>query len=878
MFLGLFLHEKEEQKMRKKTSRKISLFLSVLLLLQILLHVSGVSAASIQAPTNLTINNYYPGNVRLDWNPVPNVSTYHVYKMNDGKKELVRKVTNSRTNTSITNLEEGSYTFAVTSVSSAGESAFSNFAEVDIYYPEFLPPAELSYELKNETSVVLNWESAPYAHYYKVYEVIDGKRILKTNTTALTFTLNNVSEAIHKYEVTAYSSSMGETALAASVNVPLIDVTLEAPKLQSSLKNDTDIQLAWSAVEYATAYQIYQVIDGKQVLVAETEETEFELLDTPDGDYVYRVKAVSHQFGESADSNSVTIIIQSDRQSPVTTSNMTDEWVTNKFVVEFTATDDRSGVATTYYSINDAEFVEGTSFEVSEPGIHKVSFYSVDQAGNVEDPKTGEVKIDETAPVTISNVIDTWMNQNFTVELTATDDLSGVAKTYYSVNAAEYVKGTSFEVSEPGIHKVSFYSVDLAGNKEAPKTIEIKNDVTAPKTTSNITDAWMNENFTVNLTANDDLSGVAKTYYSINDGEYLEGTSFELSEAGVYKVKFYSMDYAGNEEEATTVEVKIDQTAPVTESNVEKGWQTQDVTVNLKANDDLSGVAKTYYSINDGEYVEGTSFEVSEEGIYKVAYYSVDSAGNVEEAKTTEVKIDQTAPMVAWKLAESRVENDATRFKDFSFGQWLANFFKEWKYDKQPNSFFSPWWFSSKSQNSITTETAVELGEELALGTVLTIDYDAADLLSGIADEEVTVNGEKIVKGDQVTLDETGEYNMQVTVTDHAGLKTTLERTFVVYIPGELEITPGSIKMNKGTFTANVSLPKGFEEDFDLSSVTLDGVPAVDKGRGSDQQASKGMFKFNSEDFDWNKGEVLAEFRGTVNGQLVIAKTTVTVK
>jgi len=85
-------------------------------------------------------------------------------------------------------------------------------------------------------------------------------------------------------------------------------------------------------------------------------------------------------------------------------------------------------------------------------------------------------------PVYISDV---------TVTLTATDDISGVAHTYYSVDPktvppvwTEYKD--PFVVSGIGSHKIFYYSVDNAGNEEAVQTMSfiIENkDITPPKTT-----------------------------------------------------------------------------------------------------------------------------------------------------------------------------------------------------------------------------------------------------------------------------------------------------------------------------------------------------------------------------------------------------------
>ncbi|MGB3259859.1 OmpL47-type beta-barrel domain-containing protein [Paenisporosarcina sp.] len=513
-----------------------------------------------------------------------------------------------------------------------------------------------------------------------------------------------------------------------------------------------------------------------------------------------------------------TIEVSIDGIAPETVSNADDQWY-QEFTVELTATDNHSGVDKTFYSVNGSEFEEGTNFTVSEEGINVISFYSVDYAGNVEEVKTAEVKIDRTAPETVSNADDKW-RQEFTVELTATDEHSGVAQTFYSLNGSEFVEGTSFEVTEEGINTISFYSVDHAGNVEEVKTAEVKIDTAAPVTISNADDQWHQE-FAVELTATDTQSGVAQTFYSVNGSEFTEGTSFTVIEEGINVISFYSVDHAGNQEEVKTAEVKIDFSAPETISNIEDKWLKEEFAVELTATDILSGVASTSYSVNGSEFTEGTSFTVSEEGINEVQFFSTDIAGNKEEAKTSQVKIDKTAPEVSWTL-----------------------------------------------------------DGEGALGSKMPITYVASDALSGIASEKLTVNGVEVANGETVSFDQPGEYKIQVTVTDQAGWTTELEHTMTVYIPlASFKVMPGVIKGNSGVFSVEVNLPKGFDtKDFVLETVTINGVSAISGKNGFSQQAKNGHFRFNREDFKWVDGKQLLEFRGMVGGHLVIGQATVETK
>ncbi|MBB5179328.1 hypothetical protein HNQ44_000752 [Planomicrobium koreense] len=513
-----------------------------------------------------------------------------------------------------------------------------------------------------------------------------------------------------------------------------------------------------------------------------------------------------------------TAQVNIDLSAPETVSNADSEWH-QEFVVELTATDDKSAVEKTFYSINGSEFTEGSSFTVDQDGINEITFYSVNKAGGTEEVKAAEVKIDRTAPVTESNESADWLKEAV-VELTAADDKSGVDKTYYSVNGSEFVEGTTVAVTEAGVNEVSYYSTDKVGNKEEVQTIKVNIDGIAPETASNAVSEWFQE-FAVELTANDEHSGVAATFYSVNGSEFIEGTSFEVTEEGINTISFYSVDKAGNIEEAKTAEVKIDRTAPETVSNIEDKWLQGEFSVELTATDEHSGVAKTFYSVDGSEYTEGTSFSVSEEGVHDVKFYSTDAAGNTEEVKTAQVKLDKTAPVLSWNLED-----------------------------------------------------------EVALGSELAISYEASDALSGIASEKLTVNGEEVANGDSVLFDQPGVYTIQVTVIDAAGWTSTLEETVTVFIPlNDFKVMPGVIKGNSGVFSVQVGLPKGFNtKDFNLETVTINGVSAISGKNGFEQQAKQGHFRFNREEFKWVDGMQVLEFRGMVGDYLVIGQATVETK
>ena len=97
-----------------------------------------------------------------------------------------------------------------------------------------------------------------------------------------------------------------------------------------------------------------------------------------------------------------------------------------------------------------------------------------------------------------------------------------------------------------------------------------------------------------------------------------------------------------------------DTTPPVTIIEVygllgENGWYVDYLGLDIKlvATDDISGVNKTFYKIDGKEWLEYTKmFEINENGIHTVDYYSVDNAGNVEDVKFAEIKLDWNSPDV----------------------------------------------------------------------------------------------------------------------------------------------------------------------------------------------------------------------------------------
>lgn len=943
----------------------------------------------MQAPANPTYSITKGNDFTLRWTAATYATSYKVYRVQNGERELLKTVTS--TSVAFTNMPEGDYQYEVNSVNATfGESPKAGVIQFNLVWPVVQPPI-LKSSVFNANNMTFTWQAVTWADEYRVYKVTDGVRQLLYKGTALTYSIYNLTEETHNFEITAYNIRFGESVASNKVTETVVYPTMQPPAATLKLLTDTSARITWDFITYANGYNVYEIIDGKPVLLTKNlNNLSYTVSNLSYADHEYYVASYSNSFGESEPSNTVLAKLILDTKAPTTTAQASSDWTNSSHVVTLSATDDDTGVQKTYYSVDDQVFVEGTSLTVTEEGIHKVSFYSVDKVGNKEAVQTISVKVDKTKPVTSTNAPAAWSKENVTISFTAADAASGVEKTYYALNGSDYVEGTSLVVDKEGINQISFYSVDVAGNVESAQTTEVKIDKAAPTTNANAITAWSQDNVTVTLTATDTGSGIVSTHYALNGSDFVEGTSFVVDKEGINQISYYSVDAAGSIETAHTIEVKIDKTAPVTISNAPTVWSKENVSVTFTAADANSGVAKTYYAVNGTDYVEGTSVVVEKEGTNQISFYSVDEVGNVEAAQTVEVKIDKSAPATSsnvpsvWSKENVTLNLSATdtfsgvaktfyavNGLDYAEGISLVvdkegvnqiSFYSvdaagneeaaqtvEVKIDKaapvtisntpnvwskenvavtftatDSNSGVAKTYYAVNGSNYVegtsivvdkeginqisfysvdvagnaeaarTVEVKIDktapvismdVKSEYILGSSLQLAYLAKDEQSGIASERMTVvspnNASEVVltNGEALQLANPGTYTITVTTTDGAGWSTKIERKITVYVPATIEVTPKVIKGNNGVFTVRVELPNGMNsQGFDLNTARVNGVKALTSNNGYYNQAKQGQFKFERSDFSWTASEVTLEFRGYVDGNLVIGQTIVKVQ
>ena len=172
---------------------------------------------------------------------------------------------------------------------------------------------------------------------------------------------------------------------------------------------------------------------------------------------------------------------------------------------------------------------------------------------------------------------------------------------------------------------------------------------------------WYNAPVAISITANDPggsgASGVSHIYYGTSTGTAAGPcTTSNTSKCAVYgstvslntqeQVNFtaFSEDKAGNFSTTTGKVIGIDWTPPATTAGfsgtLASGLWTNSTSIVLKATDNLSGVAHTYYTLDGGaQTTYSAAFTVSTAGSHTLTYWSVDNAGNAEKKNVDSFKV-----------------------------------------------------------------------------------------------------------------------------------------------------------------------------------------------------------------------------------------------
>ncbi|GHG85161.1 chitobiase/beta-hexosaminidase C-terminal domain-containing protein [Comamonas sp. JC664] len=273
---------------------------------------------------------------------------------------------------------------------------------------------------------------------------------------------------------------------------------------------------------------------------------------------------------------------------------------------------------------------------------------------------------DLTPPTTRVTPAGGEFTTSVAVTLTCEDGSgSGCAATYYTLDGTTPGTG-SMRYREPftlgNTTTVRFYSVDVAGNAEAPGTVTFTlagaADTAAPRTVANPAGGAFNSARSVTLTCNDGAgSGCAATHYTLDGGVPTLASpryTAPLTVTASATLRFFSVDRVGNLEAVQQARFVVDTEVPQVAATPRGGGFSASRTVTLTCDDgEGSGCAAIHYTLNG-------SLPTLEAPVYqepllltattRVRFIAVDWVGNVSDVvselytRDTSVE-DRTAPV-----------------------------------------------------------------------------------------------------------------------------------------------------------------------------------------------------------------------------------------
>ena len=544
---------------------------------------------------------------------------------------------------------------------------------------------------------------------------IDGTRVAITATdVAGNAALNGANQQVY-IKVDKTKPSIGDVSITGySVHsVPIAGY----PDVSAVISDNLTLQSAEMKITYPNGEVKTATLSAKEQ-TGLSELISYQIAaGAPDGDYRVEINAK-----DMAGNDAVTKVttFKLDNTKPVVTAAITSGTIGGKATradgtdmyyrsdvgVTFTCSDEniKSITVTDNDSPVEVNWSAATgTINVSGEGRHVIKINAADISGNSADEKQIEFIIDKSAPA-ISLVLNGLPYQeargvvdcsgDSTVAVNVSDMTVDAADFYYQVAitrpdqqtmTSEYLQtqNRSFTFSDEGDYTMNFYTLDMANNQSATRSVSFRIDKTAPEVSiSGVTGGGTSANsanvsFVLKEAFWKDASGVITIYRKAGDGSeetlyktinvtptaYETVTTESLTETGVYRMEFTATDRIGHKS-STNQTFTIDREAPVVTLTGVNNYDVTDKTVEFKAeiNDDfyssktvsiegtrtdMNGKKNTlsFSSFNQHGNPTVINESYADDGIYDITVTATDTAGN-NHSSTVHFTIDKTDPVI----------------------------------------------------------------------------------------------------------------------------------------------------------------------------------------------------------------------------------------
>ena len=335
------------------------------------------------------------------------------------------------------------------------------------------------------------------------------------------------------------------------------------------------------------------------------------------------------------------------------------------------ARDGVSGVMETQYALNGGYNKYSNAVVAAKEGANTLYYYSADFVGNAEGTRSNSFTVDLTPPASSHSIVGIVYNNTIiapstTFKLTTSDNLSGIRSVRYNFDSrseGSYSPNIGVSYLPDGEHTLYYYSTDNVSNEATKKSFKFYLDKIAPVVNHKVVGDQYKSNYLfvssrtkINLSATDNKAGVKQIYQRIDGGSRSDyGGDFSVPNVlGLHYIKYQAVDNVENMASNKTLTVYMDNKAPETGINYgtpqffhrDTLFITSKTPVTLRYRDAHSGIKSTTYSIDGGSSNPYSKFTVPGEGNHTINFNSVDNVNNQEEAKTSRVFVDNTAPEI----------------------------------------------------------------------------------------------------------------------------------------------------------------------------------------------------------------------------------------
>jgi parallel beta-helix repeat protein len=539
-------------------------------------------------------------------------------------------------------LSEGIHTITVYANDTAGNMGHSNivYFAVDTVAPkiEIVSPENKTYTTDSVSlSFTVNEETSWIGYS------LDGQ----TNSTITGDTiLKGLSEGTHTIAVYANDTAgnMGSSGTVYfSVDTTLPIITILSPENRTY---DTTVVPLSFTVDEQVSWMAYS-LDGK----ANETITGNELLTLSDGVH-YVVVYANDTAGNMGASNTVYFTVDTEAPIIMTLSPENKTYTVNNVPLTFTVTETTAWMSYSLDGQTNQTVSGNTTLLGLSDGVHYITVYTIDIAGNMGHSDTVYFTIDTVLPniEVLSPENKTYavadVPLSFTVsEATAWMGYSLDGQTNVTVGGNTTLVGLS-----DGVHTITVYAEDTAGNMGASNTVYFTVDTEAPSillvspTNTSYASTSVPLRFVVyGPTSWRGYSLDGQTNVTVSGNT----TLVDLSD-GLHYITVYANDTAGNMGSSDTVYFTVDTVLPLIEvlSPKNKTYAVADVPLSFTVSEATAWMGYSLDGQTNVTVSGNTTLAGLSEGIHAITVYAEDATGNMGSSVTVYFAVDTTLPSI----------------------------------------------------------------------------------------------------------------------------------------------------------------------------------------------------------------------------------------